>query len=883
MKRKFLLSTALLFLISAVIYAAPVSVESAKKVAINYFTHQNSRAISPNFNVEVVKEGGVPLFYVFNFEPIGFVIVAADDAVIPVLGYSFESNFDLNLLPENAKGWFDGYKVQINNIVNSRLDNSITKKEWTRIEANRFSPNRSSVAALCTTKWDQGKYYNAACPSDASAPTDNDGRVYTGCVATAMAQIMKYNNYPASGIGNHSYTHPTYGIQSVDYAASTYNWSAMPSNVTSPNAEVAKLMYHCGVSVNMNYAVDGSGAQSSRVPNALISLFGYSPTAEMKEMSDFSASGWISLLKSELDAARPMYYAGDDGVAGHAFVCDGYDATDKFHFNWGWSGYGNGFFAIGSLNPEGSTFNQGNEVIVRIKPASNAPIANFTASAVYPEVGGSVSFTDKSTLVPTSWSWSFEGGTPSTSTEQNPQNITYATAGSYLVSLKVTNASGSDIKTISKFILVGGSSDPWIKQNTGFSAPSRGIDQIKIVSPLVVWAKAYDGTAPDNYVREFTKTTDGGITWTPGTINFSDAASYGVSNIFPMSDLICYACMFPLSGTGGKIVKTVDGGLTWTEQTTLTFSGSWANFVHFFNANDGVAMGDPVSTDFAIYTTSDGGNNWQTLPGANIPNIVSGEAGVTNMYYAVDNTIWFSSNKGRIFKSIDKGLNWTVVSSGLTNVASLTFKDANTGFAILSAAPYTIKKTTDGGGSWTNVVPTGFFVKAPTFAFLNGTASTWVDVSSGPGKGSSFSTNDCASFNNIDTGKVQYTEVEFLNKETGWAGSFNSSATDGGIYKWNYKWLVTTDVESIVAVEQKMRIYPNPASGSVYVAFSNGEEHPSSIIIYNMVGSKVREIVPSEVTSPYSLNISGLKTGIYLVSVVKEGRILSTQRVSIVE
>ncbi|SDB89695.1 C10 family peptidase [Williamwhitmania taraxaci] len=883
MKRKFLLSTALLFLISAIIHAAPVSVDSAKKIAFSYLTHQSSRAFSSDFNVEVVKDGGVALFYVFNFEPTGFVIVAADDAVIPVLGYSFESKFDLNRLPENAKSWFDGYKVQINNIVNSRLDNSITKKEWTRIEANRFSPNRSSVAALCTTTWDQGQFYNAACPSDASAPADNDGRVYTGCVATAMAQIMKYNKYPATGISTHSYTHPTYGIQSVDYGASTYNWNAMPSNVTSPNAEVAKLMYHCGVSVDMNYAVDGSGAQSSRVPNALISLFGYSPTAEMKEMSDFSASGWISLLKSELDAARPMYYAGDDGVAGHAFVCDGYDATDKFHFNWGWSGYGNGFFAIGSLNPVGSTFNQGNEVVVRIKPASNAPIANFTASAVYPEVGGSVSFTDKSTLNPTTWTWTFEGGSPATSTDQNPQNITYAIAGSYLVSLKVTNASGNDIKTMSKYILVGGSSDAWIRQNTGFTAESRGIDQIKIVSPLIVWAKAYDGTGDNANVREFTRTTDGGITWTPGVVSFSGVESYGLSNIFPLSDLVCYACMNPGESSGGKIVKTIDGGITWTEQSSATFDGSWANFVHFFNNNDGVAMGDPATTDFAIYTTSDGGNNWLALPDANIPNIVSGEAGVTNMYYAVGNTIWFSSNKGRVFKSIDKGLNWTVVSTGLTNIAALSFKDASTGFAILSAAPYTIKKTMDGGSSWSSLAPTGFFVKASHFAFLKGTDATWVDVSSGPISGSSFSLNDCATFNNIDTGKVQYTEVEFLDRETGWAGSFTKSSTIGGIYKWNYKWLVTTDVEPIIAVADKMRIYPNPASGSVYVAFSNGEEHPSSIIIYNMVGSKVREIVPSEVTSPYSLNIYGLKTGIYLVSVVKEGRILSTQRISIIE
>jgi len=850
-------------------------------VALNYFTHQSSRAAFPSSNVDVFKDGETPLFYVFSFEPVGFVIVAADDAVTPVLGYSTESKFDFNSIPDNAKRWLLGYESQIKSIVNSRLDNSITKKEWTGIQTNRFSPNRGSVSPLTATNWSQGKYYNTACPSDDKA-VNSDGHVYTGCVATAMAQIMKFHGYPVTGIGSHSYTHPTYGIQTANFGAATYNWVAMPLSVFSSSTEVAKLMYHCGVSVDMNYGVDGSGAQSSRVPTALVNYFGYSPTAEIKEMSDFTASGWIGLLKSELDGSRPMYYAGDDGESGHAFVCDGYDAANQFHFNWGWGGSANGYFAIGSLNPSlENTYNQGNEVVVRIKPMSDAPIADFTANTIYPEIGGSINFTDKSIQTPTSWMWTFEGGTPASSTEQNPQNVTYATAGAYLVSLKVSNASGNDIKTMSKYILVGGSSNAWIRQNTGFTTPSRGIDQIKIVSPLIVWARAYNYGSPDQYIREFTRTTDGGISWITGTISFTGSESYGVSNIFPLSDLVCYACMFPLEGTGGKIVKTIDGGIIWTEQSTATFPGSWADFVHFFNENDGVAMGDPVTTDFVIYTTSDGGVNWLPLVSANIPNCQSGEAGVTNMYTAVGNTIWFSSSKGRVFKSTDKGLNWTVASTGLAKLVSLSFKDANTGFAVLTTTPYTVKKTIDGGATWTTLTPAGFDEKYPHFKFLTGTAATWVSL--GPGSGSSFSLNDCATFTNIDTGSVRYTEVEFLDKETGWAGSVNFSSTDGGIYKWNYNWLITTDVEPIVAATtEKMHIYPNPSNGQVFVDLVNAER-PSSIAIYNMVGAKVRVIIPAEETGPYSVNMNGLRSGIYLVSAVKDGKVLSTQRVSIIE
>jgi len=881
MKKRLLLNTALLLILTIACNAAPVSLETAKKVALNYFSYHSTRAASSS-KVSIIKDGNEALIYLFTFEPAGFVMVAADDAIIPVLGYSTDNTFDVEHLPANAAWWFNSYKSQIKSIVNSRIDNSATKLEWEQIQKKQMVQSRGSVAPLLSTTWDQGQYYNTSCPADVAA-VNSDGHVYTGCVATAMAQIMRYYSYPTTGSGSHSYTHPTYGSLSADYSATTYNWAGMPYDVSTSNDEVAKLMFHCGVAVDMNYGVAGSGAHSSDVPNALKTYFSYSPTAELKHMSDFSAAGWSGLLKAELDASRVIYYSGDDGEAGHAFVCDGYDATNKFHFNWGWSGAYNGYFAIGSLNPGGSSFNQGNDAIVRIRPTSNAPIANFTASTVFPEVGGAISFTDKSTNNPTSWLWTFEGGSPSTSTDQNPQNITYATAGSYVVTLTVSNASGSDIKTMPKFILVGGSTDAWIRQNTGFSAASRGIDQIKIVSPNVVWAKAYDGTTPANYIREFTRTTDGGITWTPGTISFTGSENFGVSNIFPLSDLVCYACMFPISGTGGKIVKTIDGGLTWIEQSSATFTDSWANFVHFFNENDGVAMGDPVAGEFFIITTADGGATWIQVAVDKIPNCTTNEAGVSNMYTAVDNTIWFSSSNGRVYKSIDKGANWTVATTGLTKVLSLSFKDATTGFASLGASPYTLKKTVDGGSTWSTVIPTGFYTKAPQLAFLKGTDAIWIDASVGPGHGSSFSINDCASFNNIDTGKVQYTELAFLDKETGWAGSFNASATEGGIYKWNYNWLITTDVAPIVATEEKMRIYPNPSNGQLFVDLVNSNKKPSSIVVYSMVGSKVREIKPSEEVGPFSINLTGLKTGIYILSIMQDGKVISTQRVSIME
>ncbi len=886
MKKNFF-SIILLFLgLSGSLNAAPVSLESAQTVALKFFQHYSSRSVNAIADQIVYKNNTAPAFYIFTFENGGFVIVAADDAVKPILGYSTTSIFDKNNVPVNAQDWLTSYKNQISQIVGERTDNSQTLQEWDRIRNDQFTSSRAAVAPLCTTLWDQGCYYNDLCPADVKA-TSSCGHVYTGCVATAMAQIMKYWNYPAQGNGSHSYNHSIYGTLSADFGATTYDWASMTNSVTSTNNAVATLMYQCGVSVNMDYGVDGSGAYSGNVPFAMINYFSYSSTAELKSLSGFTTENWILMLKNELDAQRPVYYSGDDGTVGHAFVCDGYDSYDNFHFNWGWSGYANGYFAIGALNPT-STYkiNSNNQVIVRIKPPSNAPIANFSASNTIPDVGGVVDFTDKSTNNPTSWSWYFEGGTPSSSTSQNPQ-VTYAVAGIYLVSLTVSNADGSDTKTMSGYISVGGASLAWVKQNTGFVTADRGIDQIMIVDPLIVWAKAYDGSNASSFIREFTRTTDGGITWTPGTITFTGSDNYGVSNIFPMNDTVCYACMFPISDNyGGYIVKTEDGGNTWTIQSSATFAADqgWADFVHFFNETDGVAMGDPNSLGFVIYTTTNGGNTWTLVPYSNIPANLSGETGVTNLYSAVGNTLWFTTSKGRIYKTIDKGATWTVTNTGLSGTCTPTFKDANIGIVTLNASPYTLRKTTDGGATWTTITPTGTFLVAPNLAYVKGTQSMWVDVSATQSStGSSFSLDDCASFTNIDMGAAQYTSVAFIDSLTGWAGGFNTSSSDGGIYKWNPSYDLTTDVNPIPSVNEKIKLYPNPTSDLVTVEFSAPLEASATITVYNLLGEKVRIFKAASGDNSASVSVSGVGSGMYILTVESNGRVLTTKRLSIVQ
>jgi hypothetical protein len=243
------------------------------------------------------------------------------------------------------------------------------KNKWLELEQGKKSTkSTAAVVPLIQTKWNQAPYYNELCPLD----PETNRRTYTGCVATAMAQIMKYWNYPANGTGFHSYNHESYGTIPANFGSTTYNWASMPNSITGSNSAVATLMFHCGVSVDMDYGPDGSGAYTSAIAPALKTYFGYSSSAEEKRRSSYTDLQWKELLKTELDAGRPLHYAGYDVNVGHAFICDGYDINDLFHFNWGWGGSADGYFAISMLNPFTCEFNSNHKAVIGIQPPSGS-------------------------------------------------------------------------------------------------------------------------------------------------------------------------------------------------------------------------------------------------------------------------------------------------------------------------------------------------------------------------------------------------------------------------------------------------------------------------------------------------------------------------------
>ena len=245
-------------------FGAPVNEATAKKLAQNFWKENNTMAVRDGkvFKkkmddirfVNMAPQHGYTEFFIFNNTVgKGYVIMAADDCVTPILGYSYENNFDDGELPPNFKAWLDGYAEQINAAIAMKAQaTDEIRADWECLCLGKPLPIKSekAVAPLVQTKWNQKPYYNAQCPYDYNA----NERTVTGCVATAMAQILKYWSYPERGLGNHSYvpsSHPEYGTLYVDFSSVNYEWSNMPNSVTSTNNAVATLMYHCGVSVDM--------------------------------------------------------------------------------------------------------------------------------------------------------------------------------------------------------------------------------------------------------------------------------------------------------------------------------------------------------------------------------------------------------------------------------------------------------------------------------------------------------------------------------------------------------------------------------------------------------------------------------------------------------
>lgn len=344
---------AMSFLMNDMVAQSFVNEESAKIIGSNFISNK-TRNEKSQLNLFHIEKGddGQPNLYIYNVEGGGFVIVSASKNMKPVLAYSVRHSYD-GEIPETAWYFIENYSKNVDYCDANGVSMTGADIEWKLLENNELptAKNTKTVNPLIQTLWNQDYPYNYYAPECYNYWTGN--HCYAGCVACAMSQIMKYWDHPVHGHGSHSYVHGTYGEQYANFGATTYNWAIMPNSLGSQANDAAKavalLMYHCGVSVNMNFGPDGSGAYSKDVETAMRQYFGYC-AASYQERSKYTEEEWIALLKSELDKSQPVYFSGtSDSGGGHAIVCDGYDAYDYFSFNLGWSGSGNDYYSINDV------------------------------------------------------------------------------------------------------------------------------------------------------------------------------------------------------------------------------------------------------------------------------------------------------------------------------------------------------------------------------------------------------------------------------------------------------------------------------------------------------------------------------------------------------
>jgi subtilisin family serine protease len=481
-------------------------------------------------------------------------------------------------------------------------------------------------------------------------------------------------------------------------------------------------------------------------------------------------------------------------------------------------------------------------------------VANFTVTKNILKEGNSIQFNDTSTGSVTSWNWEFEGGTPATSTDKNPI-VKYDAVGTFYVKLTVSDGTNTSYEEKNAFIIVSGAGSNWIEQHLDVSE-GKGVYFIDIVDEETVWAMTIDEIT-GKATKEFSVTTNGGTIWKAGNINID--SKYEPCGISAIDGLTAWLIAFNTTENGGKIFKTSDSGESWTIQPTASFSSanSFPNVIKMFNQNEGVCIGDPIDDKFEIYTTSNGGENWNLINPNNIPNILSGEAGWTKIFSSIGDNIWFGTNKGRIFCSKNKGVSWEAFSTGASDINSISFADENNGI-ILCYTPWKAQKTINGGKTWEDIN----YLSANPLIFsqisaVPGTTGMLIGIrATGQPEynHSAYSFDNGETWNLIDS-RFEYTHIKMYNNNIGWAGSYTYEG-GGGIYK--FPGLNQSKIEIPYNEDScSLIIYPIPANDILNILNYEAKEYE----IIDITG----KIIEKGKIQNNSIKISTLKKGYYFL------------------
>ena len=357
-----------------------LALTAAQKFATTQFAMERAM-------LQLVYTGQDETFFVFNVGDHAFVIIAGDDAHRPVIGYSDESSFNASDIPPALAYYLDGV-AECMLQMRSAVATPEIAAEWNSVLQHGRLISRNGgrgTGYFCQTKWNQDYPYNYCCPED---PAGSGGHTYVGCLATAMSQLMRFWAYPSKGNGSHCYYHEDYGEICADFGNTEYDWDNMPNTLNSNSSEAEKLAtgtlcFHCGVTIDMGYGPDGSGGASGPIPGVMHTYFDYCDAIVQLSRNDYGTKLWKDMVREQFDMGWPMYYGGCQDGGCHAFVCDGYDDYDMFHFNLGWGGSSDGWYLIDDApytHPADAMFNFVPSVVYNNTPSEPYNLQVSTAS-----------------------------------------------------------------------------------------------------------------------------------------------------------------------------------------------------------------------------------------------------------------------------------------------------------------------------------------------------------------------------------------------------------------------------------------------------------------------------------------------------------------------
>ncbi len=922
--------------LTANVSANTIPVIAAQTVSRNFYS-QNFTVVPASVTLTFTETDlhGNPVYYAFNINANdGFVIVSADDNAHPIIGYSAAGKFVIPTSNNNFSYWMTMRKNEIiaMRAANLSADAAITN-EWTAYLNNiQLNNSRASnvVAPLCTTTWDQGNnggFYNANCPVDPSLPNSGNSTTHcvTGCVATAMAQIMKFWNYPTQGHGSSSYCDcgspfsNNYGTLSANYGTSTYNWAAMPNNVTSANASVAKIMSDCGISVQMDYGPDGSGSTVYWSPQSYMGVcartsyvrfFKYdSTTIHGYDKSAYTNTTWTTLLENELNIGRPIQYAGDDvgSGGGHSWVCDGYDASNNFHMNWGWGGNSNGYFPVTNLSTGTSpVFNPINtqQALIGIKPLITTPNDAGVSAVVSPS--GAVcgtTFTPivtiknygSSALTSCSIKYKLDGGSIVSQTYTGSL-ATNATANVTLAA--VTTTSGAH--TLACFTSMPNNIAD------GNIVNDSTIIHLTVGSASLPFTEGFETAAFPPAGWSITQTPADSITWFRNTTaagnGTSTACAYISNYYYNVAGAKDNLISKPISLAG---VNTV----TMTFKVAYRFFPNYSNFDSlqvFVSTDCGATYGPAVYTkgDTILQTTG-----WDTLSfvpaaaadwrtetvnlnsyaGSNIVVKFTGTNHYGNNLYLDDINITGSNAVAPVAKftasdstiCVGDCISFTDQSTNTPTTWAWTFTGASTtsfgaahptNICYNTAGTYPVTLTASNGGGTNTKTKTGYIVVSPLPAVPTINQSGNV-LTSSAGVTYQWKKNGV-----IITGatSISYTVTSPGTYTVIVTNANGCKAVSAGTV------VTTTGIDNLAEGIPSVIIYPNPFSSEAVIAVqtANGDQLTEvNFILYDLLGKEVRQI--NNINGQAQLSKNELSEGLYFYKAFYKNKLIGKGKVVI--